>query len=183
MFARRERLVSGDALGTVRILEFTRLKLLHVLYGHERSILALAFGSYNLRFVDFRDSECNIWEPAALARQTADEDASESDSVDVQELPLPEPVEVDDIKAIIPNAERDHILCGTANGVLYRASSSTDRRSVDLYTHSRGIAIIKVALDASKIILASADSSSRILVHELSQDTTANALLLDTPNE
>ena len=175
-------LISGDSQGTVRILEFYTLKLLYVMYGHGKHVVALSFCSDNLRFVDIRGSESNIWEPAVLARQAAEEDASDTNSMDVQELPMPEVIEVDEITAVVADFQGKYVFCGTANGLLNVVQSDTKQQSSNLYNHSRGIAIMRLAFDGQRNILASADSSSRTLVHLLTRSATGwelGDLLLD----
>ncbi|KAL8944383.1 MAG: hypothetical protein Q9211_000617 [Gyalolechia sp. 1 TL-2023] len=175
-------LISGDSQGTVRILEFHTLKLLYVMYGQGKHIVALSFCSDNLRFVDIRGSESNVWEPAVLARQAAEEDARDTNSMDVQELPMPEVIEVDEITAIIADSQGEYVFCGTANGLLNVVQSDTKQQSSNLYKHSRGIAIMRLAFDGQRNILASADSSSRTLVRLLTRSATRwelGDLLLD----
>ena len=176
-------LISGDALGTVRIFDFSQLKLLHVIYGHEKNIVSLAFSSDNLRFVDIRGTECNVWEPAALARHITEGDGSETNSVDMQELPLPELVEINEISAITPDMQGEFIFCGSMDGILTQVSSRhTDRQFTELYRHSKGNAILKLTFDANFRIIASADSSSRILVFQMIRQNTGwktEHLLLD----
>ncbi|KAL8736060.1 MAG: hypothetical protein Q9181_002592 [Wetmoreana brouardii] len=175
-------LISGDSLGTVRIFESSTLKLLHVIYGQDKHIVALSFCGNNLRFVDIRGSECNIWEPAVLARQSAKEDASDTSSVDVQELPLPAVVQTDDITAVLGDSRGGHVFCGTADGFLNVVESHNNRRSLDLYHHSRSSAILRLAFNGAKHILMSADSSSRTLVFQLARNIAgwkAETLLLD----
>ncbi|KAL8907430.1 MAG: hypothetical protein Q9207_001400 [Kuettlingeria erythrocarpa] len=175
-------LISGDSQGTVRIFDFFTLKLLYVMHCQGKHIVALSFCSDNLRFVDIRGSESNIWEPAVLARQAAEEDASDTNSMDVQELPMPEVVEVDKITAVLADCQGSSVFCGTADGVLKVVDSDTKQQSSNLYKHSRGIAIMKLAFDGRRNTLASADSSSRTFVHRLTRSTTGwelGNLLLD----
>ena len=53
-----------------------------------------------------------------LARQAAEDAASKTNSVDVQELLLPEVIEVDEITVVIADSRGECVFCGTANGLL-----------------------------------------------------------------
>jgi WD40 repeat protein len=165
-------LISGDSSGTIRIFDFEafdsqKLKLLYIIYGRGNNIRALAFCSDNLRFVDIRGPQSNVWEPAVLARQDVGEETSDTVSVELQEAPVAEAMEVDVITAIAFEPRGEYIFCGTEYGLITIFETRNGRQSQVLYKHSSGVSITKLAFEGSKDIIASADSSSKVLVHQL----------------
>ena len=162
-------LISGDSLGTLRIFDFETLKLIYIIHGDDNSIRALAFCSDNLRFVDIRSSESNVWEPAILARQNANESGSDTNSVEEQEFVMPNVIQVDRITAIVGEELGNYVFCGTENGLVTAFDSDAKTEHTKLYSHSRGIPITKLVLNRERNVLASADSSSRVVVYNLNR--------------
>ena len=163
-------LISGDSSGTIRIFDFEffdsqNLKLLYVIHGRGDNIIALAFCGDNLRFVDIRGPQSNVWEPAVLVRQDVGEGTSDVISIGLQETPMPTSVDV--ISAIALEPEGNFIFCGTEEGLINIYKTETGRVSQTLYRHSSGVSITILVFDGNKQIVASADSSSKILVHQL----------------
>ena len=52
--------------GTVRLLEFDTLQPMYQVSANIKFIQMVSFGADNLRFLDFRGTQCNVWEPAVL---------------------------------------------------------------------------------------------------------------------
>ncbi|KAH0566184.1 hypothetical protein GP486_000416 [Trichoglossum hirsutum] len=171
-------LISGDSVGTIRVFDFEvfdfqKLKLLHIIHGRGDNIRSLAFFSDNLRFVDTRGSQSNVWEPAVLVRQEeVGEEASDVVSLELQETPLPEPIEIDVITTMALEPRGAYIFCGTEGGLVNTFETRTGRHSQTLYKHSTGISITKLAFEGGRGVIASADSSSRVLVYQLASSPT-----------
>jgi WD40 repeat protein len=163
-------LVSGDSSGTIRAFDFEtienqKLKMIHVIHSHADNIRALAFCD-NLRFVDIRESQSNIWEPAALVRQERDDEVSDTLSVDLQEQALPEIVEKDEITCVDLDSQSGFIFAGTEAGFVKVYDIETGQTCQTLYTH--GVPVTRLVYDQQTQILASADSASRVFTQRLS---------------
>ena len=52
--------------GTVRLLEFDTLQLMCQVSANGKLIQAGSFSADNMRFLDVRGTQCNVWEPAVL---------------------------------------------------------------------------------------------------------------------
>ncbi|KAK4145230.1 uncharacterized protein C8A04DRAFT_35948 [Dichotomopilus funicola] len=59
-------LVTGNSNGMVQLLEFDTLRLLYQVNAVDYGIRGLSFTADNLRFIDIRGTQCNVWEPAVL---------------------------------------------------------------------------------------------------------------------
>lgn len=76
-----QTLASGNTGGTVRLWEFETLTLLYVIRSGLEEVRSLAFAGDGSRLVDRRDTRIKVWEPSALIRKSAEEDASQSEAV------------------------------------------------------------------------------------------------------
>ncbi|KAI9844670.1 MAG: hypothetical protein M1837_005412 [Sclerophora amabilis] len=164
-------LVSGDSCGTIRVFDFEtfegkRLKMFHIIHTHGDNISALAFCD-SLRFVDIRQSQSNIWEPAALVRQERENWVSETGSVDLQEEILPEAVEKDMITCIDLDSQRGVVFAGTEAGLVKVYDIETGQKCPTLYKH--GVPVTQLVYDHQTQILASADVASRVFAQRLSR--------------
>ncbi len=54
-------LATGDAVGTIQVLEFESLNLIYKVIASDDPIRSLVFSRDNLRFIDIRGSQCNLW--------------------------------------------------------------------------------------------------------------------------
>lgn len=165
-------LISGDSRGTIRIFDFetfddVRLKLMYVIYGRESNIRSLAFCLDSLRFVDIRGQQTNIWEPTVLVRHVISEEMSETAFLETQEAVIPEAVELGVITAMCVDPSGKYVFCGTEGGKVNVFSGTTGKQSQLLYDHFNGIPVTLLTFSGSKSILASADSSSRVLIWQL----------------
>ena len=165
-------LISGDSRGIIRIFDFEafdheRLKLLYIIHGRDNNIRSLAFCADSLRFVDIRGQQTNIWEPTVLVRQDVSEEMSETASLEVQEMAIPQAVEIDVITTMCIEPFAKHVFCGTEGGSIKVFSVATGKQLKPLYIHSNGVAITQLAFSGRKAILASADAASRVLIWQL----------------
>lgn len=171
-------LISGDPSGTIRIFDFEtfenyRLKMFHVIYSRKDNIRALAFCD-NFRFVDLRESQINIWEPGVLVRQERNENNSDTVSVDFQELVVAEPADTDEILCMDIDQGRGLIFCGTEAGEVNVYSLETGQKLQTLF--KQFVSVTQICFDPGKRILATADSASRVIVHQLSNAQSECAL-------
>jgi WD40 repeat protein len=75
------RLLAGAAgSGTIQIYEFDTLALIYRVQSSSFYIKQLAFSKDSLHFADIRGSQCNVWEPTVLLRDSVGDDSSESTS-------------------------------------------------------------------------------------------------------
>ena len=101
-----------------------------------------------------------------LARSDLEETVSDAASVDIQETLLPAPEEVDEITTLSVDQSGDFIFCGTENGLINVHKADTAKLFQKSIRHHARIRIL--AFDSKTQILASADASSTVLVHQLS---------------
>ncbi|PMD60752.1 uncharacterized protein K444DRAFT_721190 [Hyaloscypha bicolor E] len=180
-------LISGNSRGTIRIFDFEafdhlRLKLLYVIHDRDNNIRSLAFCADSLRFVDMGGQQTNIWEPTVLVRHDVSEEMSETASIEVQEMCIPQAAEIDVITTMCVESSARHIFCGTEGGSVKVFSLTTGKQLRTLYIHSNGVGITQLSFSGNKAILASADSASRVLIWQLaptSDSWKANSLLLE----
>ncbi|KAL9628615.1 MAG: hypothetical protein Q9204_005780 [Flavoplaca sp. TL-2023a] len=158
-------LVTGNQLGTLRIYEFSSLRLLYQIISSDYSVRALAFSSDGLRFFDVRRSVCNAWEPSVLVRA----DSTETDSISDAILPVAESVDAgewDDavgIRAMVCHQHGAAFFCGLEDGSIAVYEVDSGKQVQVLYRHVR-TPISCIAWGGKENILASADVSSRVMM-------------------
>ena len=174
-------LAGGDSSGVIKLFDFETLKLLHIISGRDQAIRAMAFCGNNLRFVDTRGSQINVWEPAVLVRQYEDEETSDTLSNTLKEVGTPEMHEIDMITAIACDSRGEHVYCGTENGSVSMFEISTGKEHQKLYKHIDGISVTELVFDEKERNIASADSSGKVLVYQLKSASgqTVSCLLLE----
>ncbi|KAK4249176.1 hypothetical protein C7999DRAFT_39730 [Corynascus novoguineensis] len=73
------RLVVGaDGFGTIQVYDFEALRVIYRIKSVSCSIKHLAFSRDGLRFLDMRTSECNIWEPTVLLKDSGADTSSQA---------------------------------------------------------------------------------------------------------
>ncbi|KAI9728616.1 MAG: hypothetical protein M1828_002722 [Chrysothrix sp. TS-e1954] len=70
-------LATGDSVGRINVLDFRSLEVLHCVKLDGDSITSLTFTGDDLRIVDIRGHQMNVWEPSALDRGEAVDDMVE----------------------------------------------------------------------------------------------------------
>ncbi len=107
-------LAGGAGLGTIQIYEFDTLRLLYRVKASNLYIKQLTFSKDSLHFADIRGSQCNIWEPAVLLRNSVGDDSSEGTSTSFLE------VVVSDTKAkicaMVMHPQGEIVFCGKDDG-------------------------------------------------------------------
>ncbi len=160
-------LASGDAFGTIQLFEFETLKIIYRLKSDNVGINKMVFSSDNLRFIDIRGRQCNVWGPAIMVRNEADEDHSDVVSTAPREVQITEVDDLAYIVAIACHRSTDSIFCGAEDGSINVFDSGTGRKVQELYCQTNGIAITLLALCEKNTLLASADLSGKVSVRKI----------------
>lgn len=78
------RLLAGaPGNGIIHIYEFDTLRLLYRVRSTNIFVRSISFSKDSFRFADIRGSQCNIWEPAALLRDTLGDESSVGTSASI----------------------------------------------------------------------------------------------------
>ena len=160
-------LASGNAFGTIQLFEFETLKVIYRLRSDDVGINKLVFSADSLRFVDIRGPQCNVWGPAILIRNEADEESSDTLSAAPKEVQITEADDLAPITAIACHRSADSIFCGADDGCISVFDSSTGRKLQDLYIQTNSIMITFVALCETNNLLASVDLSGTVMIRKL----------------
>ena len=135
------RLLAGGAgAGLVQIYEFDTLRLLYRVKSSNFYIKQLAFSRNSLRFSDIRGSHCNVWEPAALLRDSLGDQSSQDTSMSVVDV-----IASDDtvkISAMALHPKGEAVFCGKDDGTvsLYDLKTGTEIRR--LYRHKSLVRVL-----------------------------------------
>jgi WD40 repeat protein len=164
-------LATGDSGGNIQLFEFETLKLIYRINSWDYGIRSLAFSHDNLRFIDIRGSQCNVWEPSQLIRQDPQDQNSDSDALSsaAKEIDL---VDVDDlvmITAVAVHPQGRFVICGKDDGSVCLYDAQTGLQHQRLYSHIQGVAITHLELDMRSGLIASDDASSTVMVYRISQ--------------
>jgi WD40 repeat protein len=181
-------LATGNSSGKIQLFDFETLHLLYSVSSSEESITAITFTSDNLRFLDVRGSQLNVWEPSVLVRNYIDDDRSEP-SEGIAPLAGDTDVSVSKqtnaITSIVCCFVGSSAICGKTNGQveLYNLTS-TDKTSRVLYKHKGSfMEISTLDWNEDQRVVASVDNSSRFQVVRLSRDadgkSAAECILLN----
>jgi WD40 repeat protein len=167
-------LASGDSSGTIQLFEFETLKLLYRINSEEHGIKSLAFSSDSHRLLDIRGSHCRVWIPVALVRQDADDEVSDTISVSTapQEISLDNSDDVVLITALTFHEDGEVLFCGKENGSVCSYSTKSGQHTETLFSHAGGVSVTSLFFDNESHILSSADSSSRVISHQLTRQPT-----------
>ncbi|BCS04131.1 NACHT and WD domain protein [Aspergillus luchuensis] len=144
--------------GTIQIFEFDTLTLLYRVESTKIYIKQLAFSLDSLRLADIRGSECNIWEPAILLRDSGGDDSSQNTS-----NTLVETVAIDTkikISALTMDLQEDAVFCSKNDGSVCLYNMRTGNEIRKLYHHNSCVHALNW-LPKTKLLL-SIDVSNRI---------------------
>lgn len=153
------RLLAGGAgSGTIKIFEFDTLKLLYQVKSTNIYIKQLTFSRDGLYFIDIRGSQCNVWEPPILLRDSVGEDSSEGTTTTVVEaVALDSQVK---ISVMILHPKGEDVFCGKDDGSVSLYVLKTGNQVRTFYSH-RSLVSRLVWWPQSDIIM-SVDVSNRI---------------------
>lgn len=158
------RLLAGGAgFGTIQIYEFDTLRLLYRVKSSNFYIKQLAFSRDNLHFCDIRGSQCNVWEPAVLLRDSVGDDISEATSTSLIEV-----VASDNkvkISAMVLQPHGEFVFCGKDDGSVSLYELKTGAQVRTLYRHKSLVRILTWWPQSD--IIMSIDVSNRIFTWNL----------------
>jgi len=168
-------LATGSGDGVIKIHNFETLKLFYQINSYQQNIRALSFNSNNLRFLDIRGNQCNVWEPSVLVRRIGPGDDSSLDfSENVPEgLGYTSSRVLDDdltITAIAAHDGLDSIFCGRENGAVALYSSKSGQLLQELFTLSADVAVVSIEWNDREGLLATTDRSGGFGIRRLMRD-------------
>jgi WD40 repeat protein len=168
------RLVAGSAgSGTIQIYEFDTLTMLYRVQSSSYYIKQLAFSKDSLHFADIRGSQCNIWEPMALLRNSISDDNSENTSTSVAEE-----VAMDSkarISAMVADPTEGVVFCSKDDGsvCIYDLKSGAHLRT--LYSHKSAVSLL--TWWPQRNVIMSVDISNRISAWSLKKSPRGELLV------
>lgn len=179
-------LATGDSSGTIQLYDFETLKLLYRIESDDYTIKCLKFSRDSCRILDIRASQCQVWDPAVLIRQDAEDEASDTVSISTapQELgtePFEEHTLVTSLTCPQTKDPRGNevFFVGKEDGGVYLYETRSGSQLVKLFDHGATIPIVGLYFDEESRLLGSVDSSSRVVIRELSPTWTVQEPLFD----
>ncbi len=158
------RLLAGGAgFGTIQIYEFDTLRLLYQVQSSNFYIKQLAFSKDSLHFADIRGSQCNVWEPAVLLRDSVGDDSSEGTSASFVEV-VASDTKVK-ISAMVLHPQGEVVFCGKDDGSVSLYDLKTGAQVRTLYRHKSLVRILTWWPQSN--IIMSVDVSNRIFIWNL----------------
>ncbi len=158
------RLLAGGAgSGTIEIYEFDTLKLLYRVKSSNLFIKQLAFSRDSFHFADIRGSQCNIWEPSVLLRDTMCDDSSKGTSTSLVEVVTSDTKVKISAMVLHPNGEV--VFCGKDDGAVSLYDLKTGAQVRTLYRHKSLVRLLTWWPEAK--IIMSVDVSNRIFAWRL----------------
>ncbi|KAI9695527.1 MAG: hypothetical protein M1820_008540 [Bogoriella megaspora] len=164
-------LVVGCKLGDIQIHDFETLAILYKIKYDDEEIMDLRFTSNSLRFLDIRNHVFNVWEPAALVRRKDDDDSTSQGSTSFSTAPsqlMEALIDVDKspISALAEHHTGDYVFCGQENGTVTLYETSSGKPKQKLFEFGR-TAVLFMNWNAKQNLLASADNSSTVKIHQV----------------
>lgn len=162
-------LATGNAAGMVQLLEFETLQLLYRVNAADYGIRYLAFSADNLRLLDVRGSQCNVWEPPVLGGLSKrDEMSTEPSSFDPVIRGIPDgEVEITRMK-LEPHGE--NFFTGKSDGTVCVHDSQSGAQRRVLYRHTYQIPVTSMDWGSRKSIILTGDAASRFIICSLKRD-------------
>ena len=135
------RLLAGGAgFGTIQIYEFDTLRLLYRVKSSNFYIKQLAFSRDSLHLADIRGSQCNVWEPAVLVRDSVGDDSSEGTSSSfVEGFASDTKVK---ISVMVLHPKGEVVFCGKEDGSVSLYDLKTGAQVRTLYRHKSLVRIL-----------------------------------------
>jgi WD40 repeat protein len=162
-------LATGNSAGMVQLLEFESLQLLYRVNAADYGIRYLAFSTDNMRFLDVRGTQCNVWEPPMLSG------LAKRDGDSKEPTPL-EPVikEISDGELEVTGIELDesgkYFFVGKSDGTVSIYDVSYGALKKILYRHAYQISVTSIMWGPKENILITGDTASRFIVCILKPD-------------
>lgn len=156
-------LAAGCANGIIHIYEFDTFKLLYRVKSNNSYIKQLAFSKDSMLLADIRGSQCTVWKPEALLRESLSDDSSGLTSATLVETVSLE------AKAKITSMAVHHkfkvILCGKDDGSVELYERKNGASLGILYKHKSAVRLL-VWIE-KKDALLSVDASNRIFLYRI----------------
>jgi hypothetical protein len=165
-------LAGSDGTGGIKIYDFETLQFLQRIPIQGDPITSLAFTSDNVRIIDVRGMQANVWEPSVLVTQDSDSNASEpSESVypAVDDQGVPTVDQSANITVLQTCEESGMALCGRSNGRVDICNLDDPEKTMQqLYRHRGSFTSVTCIDWAYKPRIAvSADSSGHFRVMQV----------------
>lgn len=191
-------LATGNSAGMVQLLEFDTLQLLYQVNAAGYGIRGLSFSADNLRFLDVRETQCNIWEPAVLSGLAKQDDSSTEPA---KWEPIIKGMDDEEVEITsIQLQSASHFFIGRSDGSVSVHDTISGELEKVLYRHKYQISVTSTVWGSQRNILATSDTSCRFIVCALvpdrevawavdtklldeRADSTVLQLLLDPSNE
>lgn len=167
-------LAAGGANGIVNVYEFDTFNLLYRVESSNSFIKQLAFSKDSMLLADIRGTQCTVWEPEALLRESLGDDSSRNTFTSVVETVSVEAKAT--ITAMAVHSASDIIFCGKDDGsvALYKRETGANLRT--LYNHKSAIRLLAWVEDRNALL--SVDASNGILLYTV-QDFAEKGWLED----
>jgi WD40 repeat protein len=161
-------LAAGGSNGTINVYEFDTLKVLYTVKSSNSFIQQLDFSGNSLRIADIRGTQCNVWEPAALLRESFNDDSSGYTSASiVDNVSLAAKAKV---TAIDVHPSLDIVICGNDDGAVHIYCRKAAEYLGSLYSHNSSIRHLEWCIERQSIL--SIDASNQIILCRILQLTT-----------
>ncbi|KAK2600092.1 hypothetical protein QQS21_005178 [Conoideocrella luteorostrata] len=162
----------SDGTGSIKILDFETLQVLHRIQDQTDTVSSLAFSSDSLQIIDVRHTHANVWKPLVLVSQDSDSQSSEpSESVNqiVDEMSVSTVDESAVISSLYYCEESRIAFCGRNDGSVDTCNLDDPEKPMrNLYKH-RGTftSITCIGWAYRPRIAASADTSGKVRVMQI----------------
>lgn len=178
-------LAAGDPAGTIQLFKFETLQLLYRISSVEPGLQGLAFSGDGERLLDIRGSQCRVWGPTVLVRQSADEahrNQTTTSTTRPLEISLDPEDNVSAITSVACHNSGEVFFCGKEDGTIHLYNIETGLTSRVLFSHAHGVAILSLHFEEESHTLSSIDASSRVMIHSLTRQIpsiVASSVLFD----
>ncbi|KAJ9483956.1 hypothetical protein VN97_g9443 [Penicillium thymicola] len=158
-------LAAGGANGIIHVYKFDTLKLLYQVKSSNSYIKQLAFTRDSMLLADIRGTQCTVWEPEALLRESMRDDSSGATfATELEAVSMEAKAKT---IAMVVHHTSEVIFCGKDDGsvVLYERKTAASLGA--LYSHKSSVRLL--AWIEQRDALLSVDASNRIFVHRIRQ--------------
>ncbi|CAF3506030.1 unnamed protein product [Fusarium graminearum] len=156
-------LAAGGANGIVHVYEFDTFKLLYRVKSSNSYIKQLAFARDSMLLADIRGTQCTVWKPEALLRESLGDDSSGLTSTTVVETVSMEAKAK--ITAMVVHHTFAVVFCGKDDGSVVLYERKTAASLGILYRHKSPVRLL--AWIEPRDALLSVDASNRIFLHRI----------------
>ncbi len=158
--------------GTVQLLEFDTLQIMHQVSANIGIIKGLSFSADNMRFLDVRRMQCNVWEPAVL-RSMASRDGSSAESARCELVVRGPETDNVPIASIELDDSGQYFFVGRFDGSVSLIETASGKQRKVLYQHCRhsiNPPVRAIVWGSKKSIIASSDTRGGFVVAVLEPD-------------